>query len=68
MSQSPISRRVVLQGAGASALAMLLAACGGSSDLSSTSGPSDTTGTSGGPATTGPATAAEIDTFTVAFP
>ena len=66
---TPISRRLVLQGAGAGALMALLAACGSDDETSTTSGGTDGTGgstdtTTGG----GGASAQEIDVLTVAFP
>ncbi|MEN9644063.1 MAG: hypothetical protein RL238_732 [Actinomycetota bacterium] len=64
---TPISRRTVLQGAGAGALLALLAACGSDSDSTSTTGGTD--GTGGSTDTTGgSASAQEIDVLTVAFP
>jgi len=61
----PISRRTVLQGAGASALLMLLAACGEDGGATVT-----TTGGTGTGNTTGGSdpTSQEIDTLTIGFP
>ncbi len=63
----PVSRRTLLQGAGATALLALLAACGSDGEATVT-----TPGTGSGPAgstdTTTGGTAQEIDTLTVAFP
>ena len=65
---TPISRRVVLQGAGAGALLALLAACGSDDETSTTSGGTDGTGGSTDTTTGGGASSQEIDVLTVAFP
>ena len=70
MSQSfPVTRRTLLQGAGASALLALLAACGSDGNATATTAPGGTSGSTGGSTdTTAAASAQEIDTLTVAFP
>lgn len=59
-----LSRRTLLQGTGASALLMLIAAACGSDDDAATSG----TGTDATGGSSGTATSKEIDTLTVSFP
>ena len=63
----PVSRRTLLQGAGATALLALLAACGSDGEATVTT-PGTGSGPGGSTDTTAGGTAQEIDTLTVAFP